>query len=137
MTTLNLVKPILKETASMRITTADLKDQHIVDSIASRLQHQGFPEKFELNLKTENSGPLVVEFDLKRKEVNEDKGYHYLMFSYELDHASLIKIHTILNKAKDMDEEEYDDLKSELKFDEFVVTIEFGNEFRKAQGKLD
>lgn len=139
-----LMQDLLKEDKTINISkaleTSMLKDRKTLDQIAEKVQGEGFPEKFNLPVKTEDGEDLVLEYELYEKAINEDKkSYHVITMTYEYSRETVIKIRDMLKKAErdeaDEDGEKYDALHEELNANEIIhISAEFGEKFTKVWG---
>lgn len=139
-----LMQDLLKEdktiNVSKQLDTSMLKDRKTIDTIAEKIQSEGFPEKFDLPVKTEGGEDLVLSYELYEKSINDDKkSYHVVTFTYEYTRETTIKVREILKKAErdesDEDGEKYDELHEELNaLDMFHVMAEFDTKFTKVWG---
>jgi hypothetical protein len=115
-----------------------MSDRKMVDLLAQKIQSDGFPEKFTLPVKISNGADLVLEFELYEKSINEQKGFHQVVFTYEHTRDTTIKIRALLKQAEkddeDTDGEKYDELYDELKHDMIHVVAEFSDKFTKVYG---
>jgi hypothetical protein len=140
-----LMQDLLSEDAkainiSKALETSMLKDRKVIDQIAEKVQGEGFPEKFDLPVKTEDGEELVLHYELYEKSINDDKkSYHVVTFTYEYARETVVEIRAMLKKAEqdpsDEDGTKYDELHEELNANDIIhVMAEFGDKFTKVWG---
>jgi len=123
-------------TISKALEAGMLKDSKILDVLAEKVQSEGFPEKFDLPVKTSTGAELVFQYELYEKTINENKSYHQVTFTYEHTRETTIKIRDLLKIAEKDDSDEggevYDELHEELNCAEMIhITAEFAEKFTK------
>lgn len=125
---------------SKQLDVSMLKDRRTHDTIAEKIQNEGFPEKFDLPVKLDDGQELVLHYELYEKEINSDKkSYHVVTFTYEHTRETTVEIRGLLKKAEadesDEDGEKYDELHEQLNaLDMLHVMAEFDSKFTKVWG---